>query len=72
MYPDHLQEGLLDYRKIMRKQFYYFTLDKKGGRHRQFPFVRVKFKSKESMNSFMNVIKKNNEALEKKRLVTEM
>ena len=67
MYPDHLQEGMLDYRKIMRKQFYYFTLDKKGGRHRQFPFVRVKFKSKESMNSFMNVIKKNNEALEKKQ-----
>ena len=67
MYPDHLQDSLIDYKKVYRKQFYYFTLDKNGKRHKQFPFVKVKFSSKEGMNSFANVLKKNNESLEKKQ-----
>ena len=67
MYPEVLQSSLLDYGKIMRKQFYYFTIKKNGERHREFPFVRVKFKSKAGMSAFISVINRNNEALEKKQ-----
>ena len=40
MYPDHLQDSLIDYKKVYRKQFYYFTLDKNGKRHKQFPLLK--------------------------------